>query len=133
MPAARSTTVAAAKKAPARRAPRRTTSKTPVLDALNEAVAKATHLDAAADAPAIAAARALALKIDLADEYFKALEKEAAKCNRRPPSPDNVSLPTFLKYCDALGLTPAGRGKLTQKPEGKGGKLGRLQSVPKPA
>lgn len=108
---------------------------TPVLDALNEAVAKATHLNKPVDAPAIEAARALARKIDLADEYFERLANYNADHDLRPPSADNVSIPTFLKYCESLGLTPAGRAKLTEgkKPEGKpGGKLASVSSIPRP-
>lgn len=86
------------------------------------------------DAGAIETLRALAVKIDLADAYFDALMADATEHGSRPPSQDNVSIPTYLKYCESLGLTPAGRAKLAEKkPEGKGGKLGRLASVPKPA
>jgi hypothetical protein len=112
---------------------------TPILDALNEAVTKATHLGVL-DKPAVEAARALARKIDLMDEYFDALADDVASRNLRPPSVDNVSLPTFLKYCDALGLTPAGRSRQTKEtqpaPENggaKGGNLSRLRSVGKGA
>lgn len=85
-----------------------------VLGALNEAVEAATHLGVS-DAPAVEAARALARKIDSAVES------------------DNVSIPTFLKYCDALGFTPVGRSKLGE-PEVKepDGKLAKLRSIPKP-
>ena len=111
---------------------------TPILDALNEAVEGATHLTAL-DEPAVEAARALARKIDLMDEYFQALAEDAADRNLRTPSVDNVSIPTFLKYCDALGLTPAGRARQTKEPTttggetggGKGGKLAHLRSVGK--
>jgi hypothetical protein len=41
---------------------------------------------------------------------------------------DNVSVPTYLKFCEALGLTPAGREKLSEKkPEAPGGKLALLR------
>ena len=101
----------------------------PVLDALNEAVEKATHLGPL-DEPAVEAARALARKIDAADLYMEALIDDAADHNLRPPSQDNVSIPAFLKYCESLGLTPAGRVRLVdQKPEASGGsKLGNLQA-----
>lgn len=115
--------------------PRKKRMDTPVLDALNESVAKATHLNATVDAAAIEAARALARKIDLADEYFERLAAYHAENDLRPPSADNVSIPTFLKYCESLGLTPAGRTKLTEgkKPEGKpGGKLASVSNVPRP-
>ena len=74
--------------------------------------------------------RALARKIDGTDEYFDALAEWAAERNLRPPSPDNVSIPTYLKFCESLGLTPAGRARLAdQKPEAGGGnKLGNLQA-----
>lgn len=103
---------------------------TPVLDALNDAVRQAKHLGSD-DLPAIEAARALARKIDLADEYFDHLADYAADHESRPPSQDNVSIPSFLKYCESLGLTPAGRAKLAeQKTESKGGsKLGKYQSA----
>lgn len=45
---------------------------------------------------------------------------------------DNVSIPTYLKYCESLGLTPAGRLKLGAKKEAPSGKLGGLRSVPRP-
>ena len=109
---------------------------TPVLDALNMAIEKAKHLDAEVDGPAIEAARALALKIDMADLYFEELAERAEARKLRPPSPDNVSIPTFLKYCESLGLTPAGRGKLVGgKPEGSksGGGLASVSNIPRPA
>lgn len=109
---------------------------TPVLDALNEAITAANHLDPQVDSAAIEAARALARKIDAWDVIAQWAIEDAASTESRPsvPQNDNVSLSAFLKYCESLGLTPAGRGKLEEKkPEGKGGKLGRLQSVPKPA
>lgn len=112
------------------------TEQTPVLDALNVAVEKAKHLDDDIDAPAIEAARALARKIDAWDVIVEWAIEDAAATESRPrvPQNDNVSLSAFLKYCESLGLTPAGRGKLVeQKPEGKGGKLAGLRSVPKPA
>lgn len=110
-------------------------TETPVLDALDEAIASATHLDPDIDGAAIEAARALARKIDAWDLIVEWAIEEAAERGSRPvvPANDNVSLPTFLKYCESLGLTPLSRGKLELKPEGKGGKLGRLKPVPKPA
>jgi hypothetical protein len=41
---------------------------------------------------------------------------------------DNVTIPTYLKYSDALGLTPLSRLKL-EKPEVRGGKLAELRSI----
>lgn len=50
---------------------------------------------------------------------------------------DNVSIPTFLKYCEALGLTPLARQKiqaamLENRKAGdstSGGKLGKLRAI----
>jgi hypothetical protein len=42
---------------------------------------------------------------------------------------DNVSMPTYLKFCSELGLTPAGREKLQPKAKEAGGKLGQLRSI----
>lgn len=108
---------------------------TPVLDALEGSVKAAAHLTPA-DAAAVQAARALALKIDMADRYFEELADSHAERNLRPPSQDNVSIPTFLKYCESLGLTPAGRKVPAQADpakggaaRGSGGALGRLQGI----
>lgn len=102
---------------------------TPVLDALNKSIAAARHLTDM-DAGAVEAARALALKIDAADEYLSALADYAVDKNLRPPSQDNVSPSALLKYCESLGLTPAGREKLTVKQGAKlEGTLGRLQAI----
>ena len=89
-----------------------------------------------ADAGAIEAMFALARKIDAWDVIVEFALDDAADRDSRPavPANDNVSLPTYLRYAESLGLTPAGRAKLVEKkPEAKGGKLGRLASVPKPA
>lgn len=77
------------------------------------------------DEAAIVAAAQLARKIDLTDEYFAELERDAIKNHLRPPAQDNVSQPSFLKYLDALGLTPAARQ--TKVAGGKtGGSGGRV-------
>lgn len=76
------------------------------------------------DAGAVQMLRALAAAADAIDENGL---NPAGKL-------DNVTIPTYLRYAESLGLTPAGRARLAEKkPEGKSGKLGRLQSVPKPA
>lgn len=106
-------------------------ARTPVLDALNAAVAGASHLGEL-DEPSVEAARALALKIDMATDYFEALADYAEDVGGRPPSSDNVSLPTFLKYMDSLGLTPTGRTRAeigTSQDDGVGGKLASLKSI----
>jgi hypothetical protein len=80
-------------------------------------VAAASHLDAEGkDAGAIAALLALAHKIDdydtVLDHILEQIENDP-ESKVRPPASDNVSLPTYLKYCESLGLTPGGRGELT--------------------
>lgn len=114
-----------------------TESASSLVEATASAVEAATHLTPADDG-AVAAMLALARKIDAWDQIVEyALDDIAgAAKGARPavPQNDNVSLSAYLKFCDQLGLTPAGRAKLVEKkPEGKGGKLGRLSSVPKPA
>lgn len=42
---------------------------------------------------------------------------------------DNVTIPTFLKYADALGLTPLSRLKFTKGEERSGSKLAHLRAV----
>ena len=88
-----------------------------VVEATAKSVAAADHLDREGkDAGAIAALLAAARKIDdwdrVVDNYFELVEidPDAAK---RPPAMDNSTLGTYLKYCESLGLTPAGRGELT--------------------
>ena len=86
-----------------------------VLEATNRAINGATHLGPQ-DAGAVAAIRALARKIDGMDEYYHELRESYRERDLRPPSPDNVSLPTYLRYAESLGLTPAGRaGKPTRR------------------
>lgn len=89
------------------------------------------------DVAAVQAMLALARKIDAWDVVVRWAQEDAgAERGARPavPQNDNVSLSAYLKYCDQLGLTPAGRGSLKEKkPEGKGGKLGKLTPIPRPA
>jgi hypothetical protein len=107
-----------------------------LLDATEASVRAATHLTDM-DAGAVEAIRALAVKIDVMDEYFDALASDHAERRLRPPSQDNVSIPTYLKYAEALGLTPSGRVKAAgpQTPAGgaaggkSGGTLGKLQGI----
>lgn len=80
----------------------------PVSAALERGLASAEHLDDR-HAPAVAAARALARKIDAWDVIVGwALDDAADSKGGRPavPANDNVSIASFLKYLDALGLTP---------------------------
>jgi len=80
------------------------------------ALTAATHLTAM-DAGAKAALRVLADKVDsiagehLGDEW----ELDALKAKF-----DNVTLPTYLKYCEALGLTPSGRKAMDPGAPAKG-------------
>ena len=41
---------------------------------------------------------------------------------------DNVSIPTYLRYCESLGLTPAGRVKLGSKERAPVGKLAAIKA-----
>jgi hypothetical protein len=94
-----------------------------VADATEAAIEAATHLTDM-DQGAVQMLLALAAAADAIDANGL---NPAGKL-------DNVTIPTYLRYCESLGLTPAGRAKLAEKkPEGKGGKLRGLQSVPKPA
>lgn len=80
-----------------------------VSEALERSLRNAKHLRAK-DAATVAAARALAWKIDNWDELAHQAIEDAEEKGKgsRPAVPlnDNTSLPTFLKYCDCLGLTP---------------------------
>jgi hypothetical protein len=104
---------------------------TDLVEATEAAIKAATHLTDA-DQGAIEAMRALARKIDAWDVIVEwALDDAAGKKGARPavPQNDNVSLPAYLKYCDALGLTPNGRKSLEAKKESQGGKLAQLRAV----
>ena len=81
-----------------------------VRDALDASVAAAKHLTQM-DMAAVQAARALADKIDAWDVIVEWALDDAAQTSGRPavPANDNVSLASFLKYCEQLGLTPAAR------------------------
>jgi hypothetical protein len=101
-----------------------------VLEATEQSLGAATHLTDM-DAGAVQALRVLAAKIDaLSAETVESMEDLKAKF-------DNVTIPTYLKYCESLGLTPAGRDRLNVKKDegGKpGGKLVALQGgVKRPA
>lgn len=81
-----------------------------VRTALDASVEAATHLTDM-DLGVIEAARALADKIDTWDVIVDWAMEDAAESESRPkvPQNDNVSLASFLKYCESLGLTPAQR------------------------
>lgn len=101
-----------------------------VRSAFDEAVEAASHLTKM-DAGAVEAARALADKIDAWDVIVEWALRDAEETEGRPrvPQNDNVSLSAFLKFCESLGLTPAGRTKLEEQKGSAGGKLAQLRSV----
>lgn len=94
----------------------------------------------ALDGGTVAAIRVLARKIDEEQarwDYCLAFADWHAgdKVPPKPPTVDNVSIPTYLRYAESLGLTPAGRGRIPGAPKegGAGGKLGgHLSAVKKP-
>jgi hypothetical protein len=94
------------------------------------AVKAATHLTPMDDG-AVEAMRALARKIDAWDVIVGWALDDAAASESRPtvPQNDNVSISAYLKFCESLGLTPAGRKGLEAKKESQGGKLAQLRSV----
>lgn len=104
---------------------------------LVEATAKAlaaakSHLTPMDDG-AVEALLTLAKKIDEDEARWEICAAWAEQQKLKPPPMDNVSLPTYLRYCEALGLTPAGRTKLGSAKGAEGGKLAQLRSVAKPA
>lgn len=106
-----------------------------LVDATEKAIAAATHLTSADDG-AVQALRMLARKIDAWDIIVGwAIDDVSHREGGRPtvPANDNVSIPSYLKYAESLGLTPAGRKSLPKPEEEKpGGKLRQLRSVPRP-
>jgi len=103
---------------------------TTVLDATEASLRAAKHLTPMDDG-AIEALRALAHKIDT-DDALRGAYLDLQVGGDRPVRPlqlDNVSIPTYLKYAESLGLTPAGREKLAAKPAAPKGKLGELRAV----
>lgn len=78
-----------------------------VAEALEASIAAATHLQPK-DAAVVAAARALARKIDAWDVIVEWALEDAAEDQSRPkvPANDNVSLASFMKYLAELRLVP---------------------------
>lgn len=106
---------------------------TDLVKATEDAIKAASHL-VPSDMGAVEAMRALARKIDAWDQIVDwALADAADRPGARPavPANDNVSISAYLKYCDQLGLTPAGRKALEIDKGGESGgsKLGKLRSV----
>lgn len=90
-----------------------------IVEATEKALGAARHLTDM-DAGAVAVLRELAREIDVRDELRELALTYAAENKTRPPGIDNVTVPTYLKYCDALGMTPGGRKALELKEEARG-------------
>lgn len=106
---------------------------TELVKATEDAIVAAEHLTDMDDG-AVEALRALARKIDAWDQIVEwALDDARGSEGKRPtvPQNDNVSISAYLKYCDQLGLTPAGRKALDLDKAGESGgsKLGKLRTV----
>lgn len=103
-----------------------------VVEETEAALSAASHLTAL-DKGAVAALRVLARKIDTESELRELALEHAAERKEKPPPVDNVSIPTYLKFCESLGLTPAGRARLTQKKpaaaDETAGAIARLRSI----
>ena len=103
-----------------------------IVAATERALSAATHLTPVDDG-AVEGLRALARKIQAWDQIVDyALEDlEGAPKGARPavPQNDNVSLSAYLKYCDQLGLSPAGRKALALKKEGESAKAVKLRAL----
>lgn len=93
------------------------------------AIAAAPYVDrVGADAGTVEAMLALAKKIDAWDEIVE-LAMDQTEEGRKPTVPvhDNTSLPTFLRYCEALGLTPATRKALAAEVKAEGDAVDELK------
>lgn len=90
------------------------------------AAIKDKTIDPAISAGPIAALRELAARIDGLDlDEYEARGIEVTSEMLTAAIKDNVSLPTYLKACEALRLTPASRANL-QEAKG-GGALGKIR------
>jgi hypothetical protein len=104
-----------------------------VEEATEASIRAATHLTTL-DQGAVEALRTLARKIDTEADLRDLALGYAEEHKQKPPSVDNVSVPTYLKYCESLGLTPAGRARLPEKKsEAPVGKLALLRGEAKAA
>ena len=94
------------------------------------AIAAAGHLTSMDDG-AVEAMRLLARKIDAWDQIVEWALEDASEGGSRPlvPANDNVSLSAYLKYCDQLGLSPAGRKSLQVRQEAASGKAAKLTAL----
>src|SRR4051794_27831558 len=94
------------------------TRRGPIRLATDKSIRNATHLTDM-DAGALAALRMLADRLDMLTVNDWVVEGKL----------DNVSVPTFLRYCEHLGLSPLGRKDTEGKKEAAGGKLAQLRAV----
>lgn len=108
----------------------------PVSRATDDAIRAAGDRLTGMDAGAVSAIRFLAKKIDTEELVReRILEAQGEDPSLKPPPLDNVTIPTYLKFAESLGLTPAGRlriegTKKTADPaDGKRSKLAALRSV----
>lgn len=88
-----------------------------VADGLEVALAAASHLEAK-HAATVAAARALARKIDAWDVIVQWAREDVADSSARPavPQNDNTSLGTYARYLEQLGLVvPVAKGAAPSK------------------
>jgi hypothetical protein len=115
---------------------------TPLLDKTDAAIKKAEHLKDPQYAGAVEAIRALARKIDAWDTLVQwAMEDIEDVRGARPavPQNDNVSLASYLKYSEALGLTPAAQNMIPRKADAptaakkRGGALASVSNIPRPS
>lgn len=99
-------------------------------DETEKAIKAADHLTEA-DVGAVEAMRQLARKIDSWDELVATALRLAAAGDSdvKIPPHDNVSLSTYLKYADALGLSPHGRKLLGLKKRDDGDKRAKLTAL----
>lgn len=86
-----------------------------VADAVEQSLKAAAHLTDL-DAGSVQVLRGLAASVDYLNDHDGLNESGRF---------DNVTVPTFLRYCEQLGLTPAGRKALEEKKkDGSGGSSG---------
>lgn len=93
-----------------------------VFEATEESVRAAVAagvLDPVLSAGPVEAVLALARKIDGWDAVVELAVEQRVDGQRLPvPLHDNTSIPTYLKFCEALRLTP-GAVKVAEKPKGR--------------
>lgn len=100
-----------------------------VFEAAVTAIGASPHVErSGADAGAVEALLALAKKIDAWDLIVDLAMDQTGE-GRKPtvPQHDNTSLPTFLRYCEALGLTPATRKALVAEVKAEGDAVDELK------